>query len=750
MSRIGLMGSTALLAVVVLALPVQAAPPKKQAKEALPEVVVTADRAAPAAAPAGLSTPVGAFTLTGEPLAAAAAVSDDTAAMLTAIPGVQTAAGGGVSSLPVMRGFADDRINVLTMGMAITSACANHMNPALSYVDPSRIGKVEVLAGVTPVSKGGDSIGGTIIVEPRAPRFAGSADVDGLPGYRLGNGVVVHGSASTFWRSNGNVLGGALNASVANADWSLEYDGSGSRGQNYKAGGGTVVRDSLYATQNHAITLARRLDSGLLTFAAGLQDIPYQGFPNVRMDMLYNRSEYMNVRFENAYDWGRLDARAYWQETRHYMNFLADKMATGIDATPTNGMPMYTSGTDSGWSVKGEIPIGKADTLRIGNEFQHTTLDDWWPPVAGMTTTMCCSTFVNVNGARRDRLGTWAELEHVFSKEWSALLGVRNDTVWMDTGNVGGYSAVDVGPNMMGMPARVNYLSDSNAFNARNHARTDVNFDMTALLRWKPLETTDLEFGYARKTRSPNFYERYSWSTGAMASRMISWFGDANGYVGNIDLKPEVAHTLSATMVLHDRAKKAWEVKVTPWFSHVENYIDVDRRTVTGINYGAFPLLQFANHDAELYGFDAAARAEVWTSDVWGRFDVSGRASYTHGRNLDTHDGLYRVMPFEGAVGLDHRLGGWSQHAEVQMVSSKTDVSSTRNELRTAGYALVNWRTGYQWQNVRLELGVDNLLDQKYASPLSGIDYGENKKTGAVGPLAGPGRSIFATAKVSF
>lgn len=750
MSRIGLMGSSALLAAVVLALPAQAAPQKKRAEEALPEVVVTADRAKPAAAPAGLSTPVGAFTLTGEPLAAAAAVSDDTAAMLTAIPGVQVAAGGGVSSLPVMRGLGDDRINVLTMGMAITSACGNHMNPPLSYVDPSRIGKVEVLAGVTPVSKGGDSIGGTIIVEPRAPRFAGSVGVDGLPGLQLGNGVVAHGSVSTFYRSNGNVFGGALNASIANADWSLEYDGAGSRGQNYKAGGGAIVRDSLYATQNHAVTLARRLDGGLLTFAAGIQDIPYQGFPNVRMDMLYNRGEYMNVRFENAYDWGKLDVRASWQETRHYMNFLADKMSNGIDAASSKGMPMYTNGTDSGWSVKAEIPIGKADTLRIGNEFQHTTLDDWWPPVAGMTTTMCCSTFVNINGARRDRLGTWAELEHVFSKEWSGLVGIRNDTVWMDTGNVGGYSAVDVGPNMMGMATRVNYLSDSTAFNARSHAKTDVNFDLTALLRWKPLETTDVEFGYARKTRSPNFYERYSWATGAMASRMISWFGDANGYVGNIDLKPEVAHTLSATLVLHDQAKKAWEVKVTPWFSHVENYIDADRKTVAGINYGAFPLLQFANHDAQLYGFDAAARAEVWTSDAWGRFDVSGRASYTHGRNLDTNDGLYRVMPFEGTIGFDHRLGAWSQHAEVQMVSSKTDVSSARNELRTAGYALVNWRTGYQWRNVRLEVGVDNLLDQKYASPLSGVDYGEYKKNGSLGPLAGPGRSIFATAKVAF
>ena len=44
--------------------------------------------------------------------------------------------------------------------------------------------------------------------------------------------------------------------------------------------------------------------------------------------------------------------------------------------------------------------------------------------------------------------------------------------------------------------------------------------------------TFDGEFGYARKTRSPNFYERYAWSTSGMAASMISWFGDANGYVG--------------------------------------------------------------------------------------------------------------------------------------------------------------------------------------------------------------------------
>ena len=58
-------------------------------------------------------------------------------------------------------------------GTAVTSACANHMNPPLSYTDPTMVGTVEVVSGVTPVSKGGDSIAGSVFIEPPAPRFAG-------------------------------------------------------------------------------------------------------------------------------------------------------------------------------------------------------------------------------------------------------------------------------------------------------------------------------------------------------------------------------------------------------------------------------------------------------------------------------------------------------------------------------------------------------------------------------------------------
>ncbi len=302
------------------------------------------------------------------------------------------------------------------------------------------------------------------------------------------------------------------------------------------------------------------------------------------------------------------------------------------------------------------------------------------------------------------------------------------------------------------------YADDAAAFNGRGHLKTDVNFDVTALARWKPSGTFDGEFGYARKTRSPNFYERYAWSTSGMAASMISWFGDANGYVGDIDLKPEVANTVSATFRFHDAAK-AWEVQVTPWINYVENFIDADRTAAQPgmfqTNQPQFALLRFANHDALLMGFDASGRTEVARSIDWGSLDLSARMSYTRGRNLDGGD-LYRIMPFETRVGLDHRLGGWSNRLELQMVAAKTAVDADRNELRTPGYALLNWKSGYEWSNVRVDVGVDNVLDQKYLLPLGGVDWTDFKTnpapsaTRTVNGVAGPGRSFWLGASARF
>ena len=44
---------------------------------------------------------------------------------------------------------------------------------------------------------------------------------------------------------------------------------------------------------------------------------------------------------------------------------------------------------------------------------------------------------------------------------------------------------------------------------------------------------------------------------------MVNWVGDGNGYIGNLDLEPEKANTVSATFDWH-AADRHWEFKATP------------------------------------------------------------------------------------------------------------------------------------------------------------------------------------------
>ncbi len=87
-------------------------------------------------------------------------------ALLRDVPGVSLYGAGGVSSMPVIHGLADDRLRITGRrhGSDLAS-CPNHMNPPLSYLDPSNVANVKVFAGITPVSVGGDSIGGAIVAE---------------------------------------------------------------------------------------------------------------------------------------------------------------------------------------------------------------------------------------------------------------------------------------------------------------------------------------------------------------------------------------------------------------------------------------------------------------------------------------------------------------------------------------------------------------------------------------------------------
>ncbi len=567
----------------------------------------------------GLAVPANATVIGAPVIDQQRPASNDTAQLLKNAPGVSIYQAGGVSGLPSINGMNDDRVRVMLNGMVVSSACANHMNPPLSYTDPAQVGSIEVLSGVTPVSKGGDSLGGTVIVESPPPRFAST-----------GGGVETHGSISGYYRSNGNGVSTSATASAASQNVAVNYSGAWSKAGNYDDGRGRDVASTEYEAQNHNVQLSVRNGGDLFIVQGGLQYIPYQGYANQRMDMVNNESWNLNSRYVGKFGWGKLDARAFYHSVDHEMNFLDDKKYN--TAMPRN-MPMLTDGADAGYSVKAEINATDTDVIRIGNEFHHQSLDDWWPAtMGGMPSMMGPNTYVTLNDATRNRVGTFIEWEKQWDRALSTLLGVRHDVVWSDTGNVQGYN------NAPGGMAGV-YAADAAAFNARNHNRIDNNIDVTALARYEPDHAGMFELGYAMKSRAPNLYERFAWSKppAQMAMNMIGWFGDGNGYTGNLDLVSETAHTVSLTAGWHDRKNGDWNFKVTPYYTYVQDYIGVRKLGDSiGAAHAGFVNLEFANHDAELYGVNISGSMPLHVSPAFGRFAVTGVAAYVHGENADT------------------------------------------------------------------------------------------------------------------
>ena len=86
-------------------------------------------------------------------------------------------------------------------------------------------------------------------------------------------------------------------------------------------------------------------------------------------------------------------------------------------------------------ALKLELPVSARDKLRLGGEYHHQWLNDYWPPVAG-NMMMGPNTFVNINGGTRDRIGGFAEWEAHWSDTLSSVIGARLDHVRMNTGQV--------------------------------------------------------------------------------------------------------------------------------------------------------------------------------------------------------------------------------------------------------------------------------------------------------------------------
>lgn len=625
----------------------------------------------------------------------------DSPALLRDIPGAAVVRNGPQTGIVQLHGLSGDRVKILVDGMTISPACPNHMDPPMHYAAPSSVETLTVMAGVTPVSLGGDSLGGTVLVQSAQPRFASREDLLGF------------GEAGAFYRSSNDGFGGNWGGGVATRKFSAAYVGSWAAADDLRFPGGRV-RDTGYETQQHRLLTGFRTRDGVLSLDAGILRTRDAGTPSLPMDMIEDDGYRVGLKYRADYDFGTFEGRCYYHTIDHLMDNYS------LRPVPAGGMRMFSpAGSDDyGSSLDLSLPTD-IHTFRAGTGFHLNTFQAYQQnALNGLQQD-------TLNDATRARVGTHAEWQADWTDQWTTQLGVRNDTVMSDAGNINRFFAAGA--------------ADAAQFNRRDHGFTDVNFDVAASVRYTPNTWSAYELGFARKNRAPSLLERYLWTPLSASA------GQADGrtYLGNLDLDSETSHQIAFTAEYHG---EKWKVQATPYSNWIGDYIQGAPLSRTA---GTPPqrVLQYQNLDhAELYGVDVLTRYD------WGdRFTLRGQLSYVRGTNEVNGDNLYRIAPLRGTAALDYRIDGWRSSIEMVLVDSQNHVAAFNSEPTTPGYALLNLRTGYVFRNhLEVQVGLDNATDEYYADHLGGINRVFGSDVAVNQRMPGPGRFVFIQAACKF
>ena len=116
----------------------------------------------------------------------------DTGDLIKRLPGANINKNGAITSIAQYRGLFGNRVNVLIDGTNLHEVGPNSMDSPLSYIASSRTEDISIYRGLTPVSTGIETIGGTMIVNSKQAEFSNGDEAE------------FHGHATAGYASNGH------------------------------------------------------------------------------------------------------------------------------------------------------------------------------------------------------------------------------------------------------------------------------------------------------------------------------------------------------------------------------------------------------------------------------------------------------------------------------------------------------------------------------------------------------------------
>lgn len=591
---------------------------------------------------------------------------------LREIPGLSGSRMGGHGTDPAIRGLSQNRINVLLDGAFVQGACPNRMDPPTAYAAALGYDRTTVVKGMRSLEYSGGP-GGSILMERVRPTF--------------GNDRGWLGTVSAGLRSNGNGRELGADLSVGDERRYLRLLGAVTDAGNYDDGGGNEVRS---AYEERTLALVAGADVGAestLELSLERQQLRDVLFAGAGMDSPKSDNRALRLKFEQASLGWFTDIRAelHHADVRHVMDNFS------LRTTPMADLRVPSSSETSGLRLTGQIERDR-QTWRMGLDWNRNDREAVRQNVMTGQPQSLLWPDVRISG-----LGAFVELEHGLRDDLRVIAGLRFDRVSSRA------RAADRQP--AGTMRRPNALYARYYDGALAGSETENQWGGLARLERELTALPGMIYlGLSQTFRSADATERFLASDNMNPSAR---------WVGHPDIDPERHRQIEMGMVM---TGDGWQLDAALFHTWIADYILRDRAHLPADNATIY-----RNVVVKMLGGELTLRRQ-WSSG----WSAEVGAGYVRAENRSDDRPVAQMPPLEGVASLTHEgeqwLAGlrWRGAARQTRVDSDPLTGSGLDAGKTAAWGVLDifaqWSPGERW---RLDVGVDNLLDKRYAQHLN-------------------------------
>lgn len=629
---------------------------------------------------------------------------------LEGLPGISATAYFPGASRPIIRGFSNDRIRVLSDGVDTFDASVGSLDHAVA-VEPLAVERIEILRGPATLLYGSNAVGGVVnVIEARVPRVVPLVDLEGSLGAE-------YASVADGWTGRFDFRGRAgghwawQTAGLVRRHGDVAIPGYGARdadlrGQQERG----TLRQSFVETEDFTVGASRFFNAG------------FAGAAFSRFETRYGIGQEVEEEVEGITADGELI------------------IERGLDDLVMIDLERWRLDGRAGFSLDGGL-FSEA-RMRFGlGRYEHTELEDGDPSTVFRNDAwegrleMTQRTVGRLDGA----LGFQAagsEFEATGDEAFLRPTTTRKYAVFA-------FEELDFGDTKLQFGARVEHqrirpeLYERDAIEGRDvlpprYRRTGVSGSLGTVVRLRENLRFATSVNYTE--RLPNAQELY-----ADGPHVGTFAYEVSDHVATGDFSSEQA--IGVDLGLRGGvARFRWEVDA--FYVRFSDFIQLrrtdelafenedesfslvprgnvdaaflDARRAAGEDTEFLQVTRYVLSDAEYYGFELEGGVELLSTPHNG-LDWRFGADYVRAEERATGEPLARIPPLRLHTGLDFAHGAWELGGDLRYHFRQTRVPE--QESVVPGFAMLNLRARWTVRNaaelVVLSARLDNALNRE-------------------------------------